>query len=118
MTLAVTNTYVPLRAVTILRVVDSILNMKNSFVVQNKARVSRRVLSRLSRKKLSMQSNTKEQTMTSQTSCATPTPAEIDRFIAQAHQMRGDYIAQSVKSRLALLRALFSSKNVTKTAIT
>jgi hypothetical protein len=58
----------------------------------------------------------KEQTMAPQTSFATPTPAEVNRFIAQARHMRGDYIAQSVKSGIAHLRSLFSPKSVTKTA--
>ena len=50
MTLTVTNTYVPLGAVTILCVVGGILNMKNSAVVRNKASMNRKVLSRLFRK--------------------------------------------------------------------
>jgi hypothetical protein len=60
----------------------------------------------------------KEQTMTPQTFIASPTPSELDRFIAQAHKMRADYIAQSVSSGLARLRSLFSHKSGTKTATT
>ena len=56
--------------------------------------------------------------MTPQTFIASPTPSELDRFIAQAHKMRADYIAQSVSSGLARLRSLFSHKSGTKTATT
>ena len=52
MTLAVTNTQVPLGAVAILRVVDSFLNLQNSAVVWNEARVTRKALSRLSAQQL------------------------------------------------------------------
>jgi uncharacterized protein YjiS (DUF1127 family) len=52
MTLAVTNTQVPLGAVAILRVVDTFLNLKSSAVVWNEARVTRTALSRLSAEQL------------------------------------------------------------------
>lgn len=52
MTPAVTNTYVPQGAVTILHVVDSIVNMKNSSLAWNRARVNRAALSRLSPEQL------------------------------------------------------------------
>jgi hypothetical protein len=45
-----------------------------------------------------------------------PTPAEVDRFIAQAHQMRGDFIAQTLKSGLNRLRTLFVLKSTSKAA--
>jgi uncharacterized protein YjiS (DUF1127 family) len=49
MTFAITNnTQAPLGAVAILRVVDSILNLKNVAVAWNEARVTRKVLSGLS----------------------------------------------------------------------
>ena len=56
--------------------------------------------------------------MTPQTFIASPTPAEINKFIDQAHKMRADYIAQSVSSGLARLCSLFSHKSGTKTATT
>ena len=52
MSVVVTNTQVPLGAVAILRVVDSFLNLQNSAVVWNEARVTRKALSRLSAQKL------------------------------------------------------------------
>ena len=48
MSVVATNTQVPLGAVAILRVVDSFLNLQNSAVVWNEARVTRKALSRLS----------------------------------------------------------------------
>ncbi len=48
MTFAVTNTQAPLGAVAILRVVDSILNLKNAAVAWNEVRLTRKALSRLS----------------------------------------------------------------------
>ncbi|PRY80529.1 hypothetical protein CLV80_101384 [Yoonia maritima] len=41
-----------------------------------------------------------------------PSPATVDQYIAQAHQMRAEYIATSVKSGLATLRGLFSHKPI------
>ena len=52
MTLAVTNTQVPLGAVAILRIVDSFLNLQSSAVVWNEARVTRKALLRLSPQQL------------------------------------------------------------------
>ena len=52
MAFVVTNTPAPLGAVTTLRVVDSILNLKNSVVAWNEARVTHKVLSRLSAEQL------------------------------------------------------------------
>ena len=52
MSVVVTNTQVPLGAVAILRVVDSFLNLQNSAVVWNEARVTRKALSRLSAQQL------------------------------------------------------------------
>ena len=46
------NTQAPLGAVATLRVVDSVLNLKNSVVAWNEARVTRKVLSRLSAEQL------------------------------------------------------------------
>ena len=60
----------------------------------------------------------KEQIMSPQTLIASPTPAEINKFIDQAHKMRADYIAQSVSSGLARLRSLFSHNSGTKSATT
>lgn len=48
MAFVVTNTQAPLGAVTTLRVVDSILKLKDSVVAWNEARMTRNVLSRLS----------------------------------------------------------------------
>ncbi len=52
MAFVATNTQAPLGAVTTLRVVDSILNLKNSVVAWNEARVTHKVLSRLSAEQL------------------------------------------------------------------
>jgi uncharacterized protein YjiS (DUF1127 family) len=52
MAFAATSTQAPLGAVAILRVVDSILNLKNSAMAWNEARVTRKVLSRLSAEQL------------------------------------------------------------------
>jgi uncharacterized protein YjiS (DUF1127 family) len=52
MKFAVTITHVPLGAVTTLRIVDSILNLKDLAVAWNQARVSREALSRLSPQQL------------------------------------------------------------------
>ena len=52
MSVVATNTQVPLGAVAILRVVDSFLNLQNSAVVWNEARVTRKALSRLSAQQL------------------------------------------------------------------
>ena len=46
------NTQAPLGAVATLRVVDSILNLKDSVVAWNEARVTHKVLSRLSAEQL------------------------------------------------------------------
>lgn len=40
------------------------------------------------------------------------TQADVDKYIAQAHQMRADYFAQSLKSGFAALRSLFLRKSV------
>ncbi len=52
MAFAVTNTQVPLGAVTILRVVDSILNLKDMAVAWNEARVTHKALLCLSTEQL------------------------------------------------------------------
>ena len=52
MKFAVTSTHAPLGAVTTLRIVDSILNLKDLAVAWNQARVSREALSRLSPQQL------------------------------------------------------------------
>jgi uncharacterized protein YjiS (DUF1127 family) len=52
MTLAITNTQVPLGAVAILRVVDTFLNLKSSAVGWNETRETRKALSRLSAQQL------------------------------------------------------------------
>ena len=52
MSVVATKTQVPLGAVAILRVVDSFLNLQNSAVVWNEARVTRKALSRLSAQQL------------------------------------------------------------------
>ena len=49
----------------------------------------------------------KDGPMNSQVSFQTPTAADVDRLIAQAHQMRSDFIAQSVRAGLARLRDIF-----------
>ena len=48
MAFVASNTQAPLGAVAILRAVDSINNLKNSAVAWNEARVTRKILSRLS----------------------------------------------------------------------
>ncbi|OUS37831.1 hypothetical protein A9Q94_04305 [Rhodobacterales bacterium 56_14_T64] len=52
MAFAATNTQAPLGAVATLRVVDSIFNLKNSVVAWNEARVTHKLLSRLSTEQL------------------------------------------------------------------
>ncbi|PCH68817.1 MAG: hypothetical protein COC12_09690 [Rhodobacteraceae bacterium] len=52
MAFVVTNTQAPLGAVTTLRVVNSILNLKDSVVAWNQTRVTRKILSRLSPEQL------------------------------------------------------------------
>jgi uncharacterized protein YjiS (DUF1127 family) len=52
MAFVATNTQAPLGAVTTLRVVNSILNLKESVVAWNAARVTHKVLSRLSPEQL------------------------------------------------------------------
>lgn len=52
MAYATANTHAPLGAVATLRVVDSILNVKNSVVAWNEARVTRKILKRLSDEQL------------------------------------------------------------------
>jgi len=52
MAFAVSNTQAPLGAVAILRFVDSILYLKNSAMAWNKARLTRKILSRLSAEQL------------------------------------------------------------------
>jgi len=47
MAYAVANTQAPVGAVATLRVVDIILNLKNSVIAWNEARVTRNILSRL-----------------------------------------------------------------------
>lgn len=49
----------------------------------------------------------KEKQMSTQVSFETPTQADVDRFIAQAHQMRSEYISQWIKSGFARLRDVF-----------
>jgi uncharacterized protein YjiS (DUF1127 family) len=46
--MAAANTHAPAGAVATLRVVDTILNLKNSVVAWNEARVTRKILARLS----------------------------------------------------------------------
>lgn len=36
-----------------------------------------------------------------------PTPAEVQNIIQQAHQMRSEYLANSIKAGLSSLRAVF-----------
>ena len=57
-----------------------------------------------------MPRNMKEKPMSTQVSFETPTQAEVDRCIAQAHLMRSDYISKLVKSGLAHLRGVFLQK--------
>lgn len=49
----------------------------------------------------------KEKQMSTQVSFETPTQADVDRFIAQAHQMRSEYIYHRIKSGFARLRDVF-----------
>ena len=52
MAFATTNTQVPMGAATILHVVDSFLNLKNTVTDWNEVRVTRKILSRLSANQL------------------------------------------------------------------
>lgn len=51
--------------------------------------------------------NMKENLMSTQVSFQTPKQADVDRLIAQAHQMRSEYISQLVRSGTARLRDVF-----------
>lgn len=50
---------------------------------------------------------TKEKTMSTQISFETPTQDDVDRYIAQAHQLRSEYTTRWLKSGLAKLRNVF-----------
>ncbi|MFL4470599.1 RSP_7527 family protein [Tateyamaria armeniaca] len=49
----------------------------------------------------------KEEPMTTQVSFETPKQADVDRFIAQAHKMRSDFMSHLFKSGFARLRDVF-----------
>ncbi len=53
-----------------------------------------------------MPRNMKEKPMSTQMSFKTPTQAEVERYIAQDHLMRREFIARFVKSGLANLRGV------------
>lgn len=50
---------------------------------------------------------TKDRPMSTQVSFQTPKQADVDRLIAEARQMRSDYISGLFKSGLARLRDVF-----------
>ena len=52
----------------------------------------------------------KDNIMNTQPQCKTPTPAEVQKIIHQAHQMRSDYIAKSIKVGLSKLHGIFANK--------
>lgn len=52
----------------------------------------------------------KDEPMNTQVSFETPTQAEVDRFIAKAHQMRSEYIVRLFKSGFTRLRDVFPKK--------
>lgn len=56
---------------------------------------------------------TKDETMTEFHSRKSPTQADVEMYIARAHQMRADYIARSLKAGFVKLSGLFSSKHST-----
>lgn len=58
----------------------------------------------------------KENVMSSYIFVATPTQVDVDRYIAQAHRMRGEYIARTCKSGLTFLRSLFARRGNSKAA--
>ncbi|WP_187430780.1 RSP_7527 family protein [Roseobacter fucihabitans] len=49
--------------------------------------------------------------MSTQNSFETPDRADVDRAIAQAHQMRSEFISRLLKSGFAQLRAVFTQKS-------
>ena len=55
-------------------------------------------------------SNTKETKMNTHISFEAPTQADVDRYVAEAHQIRSEFLARSIKSGMAKVRALFSHK--------
>ncbi|WVX48934.1 hypothetical protein ROLI_020180 [Roseobacter fucihabitans] len=55
--------------------------------------------------------NMKENLMSTQNSFETPDRADVDRAIAQAHQMRSEFISRLLKSGFAQLRAVFTQKS-------
>ena len=52
MAYTIANTQAPVGAVATLRVVDTLLNLKNSVIAWNEARVTRKILSRLTEAQL------------------------------------------------------------------
>ena len=52
----------------------------------------------------------KDAFMSTNINTRTPTQAEIDTIIEQAHQMRSEYLARSIKAGFATLRGLFVHK--------
>lgn len=51
---------------------------------------------------------TKDPTMSTQPQFKTPTPAEVQNIIQQAHRMRSEYLANSIKSGLSNLHGVFA----------
>lgn len=48
--------------------------------------------------------------MNTQPQFKTPTPAEVQKIIYRARQMRSDYLAKSIKVGLSNLHAIFTNK--------
>ena len=54
--------------------------------------------------------NTKDRTMNTQSQFETPTRVEVQKIIQQAHRMRSEYLATSIKAGLSNCHARFSRK--------
>ena len=52
----------------------------------------------------------KRETMNTHTNFKAPTQAEIEKIIHQAHRMRREYLAHSIKAGLSNLRGVFENK--------
>ena len=54
--------------------------------------------------------NTKRKIMNTHINFEMPTQAEIEKMIYQAHRMRSEYLANSIKAGLSNLRGIFINK--------
>ncbi len=60
--------------------------------------------------------NTKDQTMNTQQQFKTPTPAEVQKIVQQAHRTRSEYLSQKIKAAVSNLRGALASKRPSSVA--